>query len=209
MKRLSESSQIELAQLEDEQVVNLIELELAFSGAEPVPEPVTVEVPEGEKIKPKKTGFIIDSDFFLETKEAVEAFLALNPLTVGYDYTGNHKRYYPSEYHETVEARCESLYEKRDLDMESKSAREKARIINETNQKKYDAYRRQVDKVASEVWENIVRAREFKHDLEHARLTREKYLALVDGNAGKADELMRMNFAGRGDLLAELGIQLE
>jgi hypothetical protein len=204
MKRLEEMGKMELADLTDDQVQRLIDLELAHSGLVRMAEPEKVEVPESTKMNPIGRVYkVMGSDIGFSSEEDARKFFELKPIRLGYSWPGAEKLYYiDSPRGETID--IISVFDKTLAENVGNGPAERVWKINESAKEKYRQNYKQVSDVATDVWNRIIESREFKREVNAARAALDKYIVIVEGDEIKARKLFYLAYKSSPDIMVEV-----
>ena len=182
MKRFNEYSKIELAQVSQEELQTLIELELAYAGI--LPEIAPTELPPFEAgIKPTEIFYEVFGVLFKNQIDAITVS-SMQVASETYDYYGGGYNYKYGESKESTAVSTKSLYKKEDV-MRVKSMlseRKKVEDIYAEELKKYNKFMEATSSVRSEVLDAYNEACNFTRKIELAKEMLGKYRELADGN---------------------------
>jgi hypothetical protein len=186
MKRYGEIPPEELADMTEEQINTLVELEMAHEGVAIVSMPA---------IMPDVEVWKVGELLFADKKEA-EQVCKMNILHETTDYDVGY------EY---------KLLDKKPPTLEPVMYYSKALIKN--NKDYFDhlknhhqlysdwlKYRLAVERVTNEVWSEVRKAQAFKCELEQARKTWKRYLALADNDTASAEAMFKKAYANNREI---------
>jgi hypothetical protein len=195
-----------LANLTDEEVQKLVEIELAYNEVVPVapPEPLTTE-----DIGLRKTvqAFKVGSLVFMRLNEA-ELVRDLMPLKDDYDCAAgwNHKFLVPGDFNvETV-----FFYSQADVVKHASQLRaiEKQQEKYRAAKNEYDSFLQAAGKARDLVWDAVYTARSYQKKITTARETLASYIELSNGDETVATAFFRDTYKNQPDVLeAVLGIK--
>jgi hypothetical protein len=160
-KRYNEIAPELLAIASDQEINDLVELEVAIKGIEPVVEPVEIPNP-AVSLKPTTTGYKVGSLVFA-TEAKAKQVAEMATLKEDYDY-------YASSEHKYIEPHTYSIevnkyYNKAEVQTNAAALKEykKKSEESETKRKEYAAYMETISKVSQSVWNKVHEARQEQH----------------------------------------------
>lgn len=209
MKRFTEYTDMELANMTSEELDKLIDIECMETGAPiSVQIPVYLDVPEisepTEKVYIINAGDIIMTSY--EEAEKVRDFIIGIKTRVesGYGSSCGYDRKFVKPYDGYVYIKKDTYYSKEDFSkMEEllKTVREKE-SQNKERRKKYTDSLEKRRKVEAFVMDAYYEACDYKNNVEEAKKIYEKYIELADGNTEIAEKFFSKS--EYGDYLDEV-----
>ena len=200
MKRYTEFAKEELAALDDVGVQRLIDIEIAFEGIVPVPEPEGITLKKAD-LKKTVTAWKVDGLVF-KNREDAEQVALMELMDEGYDYQGAGYEYKWAEPKifgvETVQ-----FYNMTDVKAAGSAIKEfNARKDQyERDKDAYDRYRDCTSRCRDAVWEAVSEARKEMCKIEAAIQTLQKYKDLADGDEAVAANFFRNTYKEQPDMI--------
>ena len=190
MKRYNELAPEVLASLDEAAVAKLIDLEVAFAGIQPVPEPVKSEDEEPAfKLKPTVKAYKVGNLLF-DNEEDANTVASLATREEGYEYAGGAGYNYKwlKDAHHSVE--IVSYYTEAEVRaaLPVITMKVKTKETRESDAAEYKAYTEKIAAIRNTVAEKLGEARRFKRELDLARKTWNRYLELAEGDANLAEK---------------------
>jgi len=201
MKRYEEYEATELQALSDDQIVALIELEIAYAGIRPV---FKMDPPslEDVHITPTVTAYKVGERYFQNEDDAIEV-ARKTFFKLDYDYQGAGYDYkWLEPVLDTDVSKC-IYYHKEDV-MRVKEAltdNNRKREEFEKQNKEYNEFLKTTTAIRQEVWSTVNEARKVVAEIEHAKLIFQKHLGLAEGNEDIAKNFFRAAYKGRQDII--------
>lgn len=204
MKRYNEYSKNELAQVSQEELQTLIDLELAYAGI--LPEIKPTELPPFDAgIKPTETFYEVFGVLFKNQADAITVS-GMEVVHEGCDYYGAGYNYKYGESKDSTAVSTKVLY-KRDDVIRLKSIlvtrKEVEEVYQEAN-KKYSKFSEATSNIRSKVNNAYYEACDFVHRVELAEQMLEKYRILADGNEEIAKNFFQNAYKDSSDILGEV-----
>ena len=179
MKTYMEYSEKERANLTEEEVKALLDLELMIKGIEKVTAP-TLE-PIQDVSAANETLFEVGGIYF-ETMEDAEKFLSLNPRASTYDYGPGYNYQYTIAIKplitQTKKYLQQSVLELSSVLKQNKSVQER----NEKLLSDYTTAKKEQDAILDVVWKDWWRCKDRECELQKIRDIKKEYLKMTEGN---------------------------
>lgn len=198
MKTYWDYEEAERATLTEEQVRVLLDVHLMEKGVLRVEPPALKEVKPLPDLK-RVTVYVVHglrNQLAFSTRSQAEQFVALNPMTVGYEWEWGSKLEYCKPVEQSLvkeEQRYDyhDLFSKQAIIRENKAAEE----ANEKSQREYQEAAKKMNAVLNQVWEDWHTM--MSTDREHRKLaaTFEEYKRMTGGDEELAAEFLRKIFS--------------
>ena len=202
MKRYMDYEKAELAGFDDARVKQLIELEVAYAGVLPVPEPEPVELEE-VKIEATDVAYQVYDVLFEKLEDAIQVS-GMKVLASSYDYAGAGYDYKYLEPHEYGKASEKLFFYKKD-DIEAvkgiltENSRRKAE--HEAQDNEYQRYKNATQKIYSSVWAAVAESKEQQREIAHAITIYAKHTELADQDEKIANKFFCDAYKHRADII--------
>lgn len=202
MKRYTEIEPEVLATMGEQQIADLIELEIAHAGIQPVPEPTTKLAPF-DQLVPKVTGYTIGNLVFATEAEAqqVASMMVLKEVC-DYSVSYDHKWLEPDE--KTV--KIEHYYTEEDVHAHQSVLKEQKakKSQREAEQSAYNAYVKKLADIREKVYVALRQAHDYKRVYDLAQKTWEKFVRLADGNLNVAEKFFKDAYKDNPEIAAKI-----
>ena len=200
MKRYFDYEQEELAELTDEDVKTLIELEIAHEGIMPIPCPEKPDL-ENAGITKCVRGFQIGSLICKNEEDAI-TISGMELLTDNYNYTigYDYKWLDPILNPKITEV---YFYKQDDISRVASVLQdiERKKKVYENEKNKYDSFIAKTGKIRDSVWSSVTKARKFEEKVGFAKEIYEKHLTLAEGSEEIAQKFFRDAYEGEEDIV--------
>lgn len=192
MKRYTDLSVEELANLTDEQIQKFIDIEVAFAGVQMVPKPLSYE-PFNFQVKPAMKAYSVKG-VLVASRKVAETLQQSIVYQENYNYPDYDHKYL--EEQKTQEIDIREFYLKEDLETVKTqvAAAKKAEAEFKAANKLFCEYEQQTSAFQTEVLEVVNTARRIMDQRRQAQVAYDKYLNLADGNEKIAVKFFRDAF---------------
>lgn len=209
MRRFSDYSKLELAELNEDQINELIELEIAYAGVKPVIAPKQSTL-EDVGISANVIAFELCGLVFENESDAV-AVSGMKILQEEYDWNlGSDYRWCERERDKSIKKKF--YYKREDVRRVQKALSENKhkKEIYDKDDSEYKKYIDKTSKVRNDVWEAVDEAKTAKREIDFAKQNYEKYLGLSDNNKDIANKFFIDAYKESPEIIeVVLGIVLE
>jgi hypothetical protein len=199
MKRYTDLTTEELANLSSEMIQKFIEIEVAFAGVKMMPKPLPYE-PFNFQVKPAMKAYSVKG-VLVASREVAEILQNAVVYKEQYNYPDYDHKYLEEQTTREIDER--EFYLKQDLEAvksqvaTTKKAEEEFRAAN----KLFCEYEQQTDAFKAEVLEVVNEARRIMDRQRQAQAAYDKYLNLADGNEIIAKKFFRDAFLSYPDMV--------
>lgn len=207
MKRYDELTRAELLALTDEGTETLVELEIAHEGLIPVAKPVLEQIPSVD-LEPTVEAFEVEGVYFIH-QESAAAFQDLERMVVDYNYQhGTEYKYATPKGDGCDETGVikRKFYKKEDLKLISSKLQEIKRVkqSNLDDTTKYTKYLSSIQKIKTEVYCEIRKARDEQGLIDSAKKVYVNHLKLADENETIAKNFFRNAYKNHPEIIFEV-----
>lgn len=178
LKRYSEFTDEEMAALTTEEINNLIELEIAYEGIQPVQCPESPKLQDIGIVKDQEF-FECNGEYFMNEADAL-AFSKMAVFKESYNYNiGYDYKWLERITDMPVKKVC--YYSEDCITQRQKLIQERTQAKNEYNKKKeaYDKFVNITSSIRNDVWEKYYKALEKEQQVKYAKEQYAKYLSLA------------------------------
>ena len=203
MKRIDEMTREEINVLSDEEIQTSIDLEVAYAGIMPVPQPVYEDVPAID-LKKNDSCYKVHG-CYLKSKEDAEVLSRMEICSETYDYQGGAGYDYKFLTDpETGVISIEKFYTRADVINISKVIKLKKSIEerNSVKRKEYNEYESRIKEIVDHVNCLVSSARDFYARVGLAKTVFEKHLKLAEGNRGIAVNFFKTAYSGQDEIIS-------
>lgn len=202
MKRYDEYSKEELAELSEEQINTLVELEIAYAGILPAicPQPIP---PFDPGIKPTHELYECCGLLFESQADAI-SLSGMSVSSKDYDYYSGGVQYqYATKRDYDSSVKKIFLYHKEDVDRVKAALKERKELEEsyKAAQKEYDKFVKETSEIRSTVFTAWREALKFRSAVSEAKRVYEKYLTLAEGNEKIADQFFTDAYRTEPDII--------
>lgn len=202
MKRYTDLTKDELADLTDEDLQRYIDIEIAYAGITPVIEPVPV--PDFDPgIKPKVKAYEVCGIVVKDIKDA-QTIAGMKTYSADYDYYGSGSNYkYLTERYNRDEIKTIYFYEKDDVTRIKAQLKDRKDTVDHYNEMKgdWDKYQEKTSSCRSEVMTAYREAVHYQRRVEHGKQQYERYLKLAEGETSIANRFFSDAFKDDQEML--------
>lgn len=191
MKRYTDYEPAELAKLEDDSILTLIEIEIATEGIIPVEAPQLLPVPPVDLDKTMEA--VECRGILFENAEDAMVFQKMKVLHENYsNATGGYSYKFlqpEAEGHYNTGIETKKFYDKQILlkVQELLTERDRIQTINNEAEDEFSSYQKSTREIRSKVWAAVHEARDEMQRIERAKEVYQKHLILADGDERIAD----------------------
>jgi molecular chaperone DnaK (HSP70) len=203
MKKFDELTQVELAQLTEEQIGTYIEFAMMERGIVPVECPVKPTL-ESAGITKSEVAYRVGANLYIDRDEATKA-AKFKMASTNYDYSGAGYDYKWLTTDEIEKSVVEEYYYKEDDVKRMASVLRSIREKTEAYERIYKEYKEVTKKSANikqEITNAIWEAQDYLDRVKHAQKTFDKYKELCMGGEEAAKNFFRLNFSP--DMIREI-----
>lgn len=203
MKRYEDLSRDELAALTQEELQWYIDIEIAYEGITPVPQPVPV--PDFDPgIKQTVNAFEVCGLIVMNIKDA-QTIAAIDVYNSDYDYYGAGSNYkYLTEKYGNHEIRNVVFYKKDEVDRIKHQLKDRKEELERysSDKREWDKYQDETRKCHERVMNAHYEALEYQRKLAYGKQQYERFLGLAEGDTGIANRFFYDAFKRDEELLA-------
>jgi len=203
MKRFDELEHAELVALTDDQVTHLIELEIAYAGVIPEPEPTLLPVKEPD-IEPTVEAYEVHGIICMSQNDAVTiSKMDIRREDYNWKVSSRYKTLKKPDKYENAGVKPVKYYNSDDLEKVQAQIKdaERNKGINSDRQSAYRKYRESISEIETKVWDKIRDAKDFEADLARAREVLQKHQNLAEGNEAIAQKFFTDAYKDRPEII--------